>query len=59
MISMADSTPSREQLDKLASQIQQDQVKTNPAEKRVKIDMSFNKAVKKITQTPPPQKKAK
>ena len=56
---MPDSTPSKEQLDKLASQIQQDQSKTNPAEKRVKIDMSFNKAVKKITHTPPPQKEAK
>jgi hypothetical protein len=52
---MADSAPSKDQLEQLASQIQQDQVKTNPAEKRVKIDMSFKKAVKKITRTPPPQ----
>lgn len=56
---MADSTPDKEQLDKLASQIQQDQAKTNPAEKRVRIDMPFQKAVKKIAQTPPPQKEAK
>jgi hypothetical protein len=29
-IYMADSTPSKEQLEKLANQIQQDQAKTNP-----------------------------
>jgi hypothetical protein len=56
---MSDNTPNKEQIDKLASQIRQDQVKTNPAEKRVKIDMSFKKAIKKITHTPPPQKEAK
>lgn len=51
--------PNKQQLEKLAQQINDDQAKTSPAEKRVKLNMPFKKAVKKITQTPPPKKKDK
>jgi hypothetical protein len=53
------NTPNRKDLEHLAREIQQDQAKTNPAEKRVKLNMSFEKAIKKITQSPPPKKEAK
>jgi hypothetical protein len=56
---MADNKPTKRQLEDLADQIKQDQSKTNPAEKRVKLNMSFKKAVKKIVQTPPPKREAK
>lgn len=56
---MPDKKPSKEQLEKLAKQIKDDQAKASPAEKRVKINMSFKKAVKKIAQTPPPKKEAR
>lgn len=56
---MTDNKPTEEQLEKLAEEIKQDQSKTNPAEKRVKLNMPFKKAVKKIAQTPPPKKKDK
>lgn len=51
--------PNKQQLEKLAKQINDDQTKGSPAEKRVKVNMSFKKAVKKMGQTPPPKKKAK
>jgi hypothetical protein len=54
---MPSKKPSKEQLEKLAKQIKQDQAKSSPAEKRVKLNMPFKKAVKKIAQTPPPKKK--
>lgn len=56
---MPDNKPSKEQLEKLAKQIKDDQAKASPAEKRVKINTSFKKAVKKIAQTPPPRKEAR
>ncbi len=56
---MPDNQPSKEQLEKLAKQIKVDQAKVNPAEKRVKLNTPFRKAVKKISQTPPPKKEAK
>jgi hypothetical protein len=56
---MPDNQPSKEQLEKLTKHIKDDQAKASPAEKRVKINMSFKKAVKKIAQTPPPKKEAK
>jgi hypothetical protein len=56
---MSGEKPSKEQLEKLAEQIKQDQAKAAPAEKRVKLGMSFKKAVKKVTQTPPPKKRDK
>ena len=56
---MTDDKPSKEQLKNLAEQIGRDQAKINPAEKRVKIDESFESAVKKIAQTPPPKKEPK
>lgn len=56
---MPDNKPSKEQLEKLAKQVKQDQQQTSPAEKRVKINSSFKKAVKKMAQTPPPKKEAK
>lgn len=43
----------------LAKQISDDQAKDSPAEKRVKLNTTFKKAVKKIAQTPPPKKEAK
>jgi hypothetical protein len=50
--------PNKQQLEKLAQQINDDQNKASPAEKRVKVNMNFKKAVKKMGQTPPPKKKA-
>lgn len=54
---MSDNKPSKQALEKLATQIREDQSKVSPAEKRVKIDASFDKTVKKMAQTPPPKKK--
>lgn len=54
---MADSKPMKKELEDLAKQIKRDQDRASPAEKRVKVDASFKKAVKKMGQTPPPQKK--
>ncbi len=48
--------PTNEELAKTAKQIEQDQSKTASAEKRVKVDTTFDKAVKKMGQTPPPKK---
>lgn len=56
---MEKKKPTEEDLQKLAQQISEDQAKDSPAEKRLKINASFKKAVKKIAQTPPPKKKAK
>jgi hypothetical protein len=56
---MPDDKPSKEQLEKLAKQIKDDQAKASPAEKRVKINASFKKAIKKIAQTPPPKKEVR
>jgi hypothetical protein len=50
------SKPTKKQLEDLAKQIKQDQAKVSPAEKRVKVDATFAKAVKKMGQTPPPKK---
>ena len=52
---MPSSKLSKEELEKLAKQIKQDQAVSSPAEKRVKIGMSFKKAVKKISRTKPPK----
>jgi hypothetical protein len=49
--------PTRKELEDLARQIRQDQIKASPAEKRVKIKTSFKNAVKKMGQTPSPKKK--
>lgn len=59
VVHMQDNKPSKEQLEKLAEEIKHDQAKESSAEKRVKIDTSFKKAVKKIVQTPPPKKETK
>jgi hypothetical protein len=56
---MPSSKPTKEQLEKLAKKIKQDQAISNPAEKRVKLNTTFKKAVRKIAQTPPPKKEAK
>ena len=56
---MSPKKPSKHQLEELAKQINQDQKKKAPAEKRVKIKASFKKAVKKMGQTPPPKKESK
>lgn len=54
--SMPNNSPNKDDLEKLAEQIKKDQVNTNSAEKRVKVGVSFKKAVKKMGQTPPPKK---
>lgn len=46
-----------QELEKLAEQISKDQAEARPAEKRVKIDVSFEEAIKKIGQTPPHKKR--
>lgn len=56
---MSSSKPAKEQLEKLAKEIEQDQVKSSPAEKRLTLNMPFKKAVKKIAQTRPPKKDKK
>jgi hypothetical protein len=56
---MTDNKPSEEQLKDLAEKIDRDQANASPAEKRVKVDQSFDSAVKKMGQTPPPKKEAK
>jgi hypothetical protein len=56
---VAMSKPTKKQIEELAQQISKDQAKDSPAEKRVKIDTTFKKAVKKIVKTPPPKKKDK
>lgn len=48
--------PNKQELEKLAKKINKDQISSNSAEKRVKINTSFKKAVKKMGQTPPPKK---
>ncbi|QQR52170.1 hypothetical protein IPG36_06410 [bacterium] len=53
---MPDAKPTKQQLDELATQIRNDQDTANPAEKRVKVDLNFKDAVKKMGQTPPPEK---
>lgn len=45
--------PNRQELEKLAQQISEGQAKTHPAEKRVKINISFEEAIKRMVQTPP------
>jgi hypothetical protein len=56
---MPDSKPSKQDLEKLADQISKDQAKAKPAEKRVKIRTTFQKAVRKMGQTPPSKKDVK
>lgn len=56
---MTDDKPTKEQLEKLAEEVKHGQSKTNPAEKLVRLNTSFKKAVKKIAQTPPPKKRDK
>jgi hypothetical protein len=50
-------TPTKKELEKLAKDIEQDQGKTSSAEKRVKIDLAFNTAMKKMARTKPPKQK--
>lgn len=52
---MINSRPTKKDLEKLAQQIKDDQTITKPAEKRAKIKISFQKAVRKMGQTPPPK----
>lgn len=47
----------KKQLEDLSKQIKRDQAKDAPAEKRVKIETTFGKAIKKMAQTPSPSKK--
>jgi phage FluMu gp28-like protein len=41
----------------LSKQVKKDQSKTAPAEKRVKVSMTFNQAMKKIARASSPKKK--
>jgi hypothetical protein len=50
---------SKDELAHLAMQIKRDNAKFSSAEKRFKITGSFEKAVQKMGQTPPPKKKVK
>ena len=54
---MTDQKPTKKELKKLAGQINKDQKTTYPAEKRVKIPMTFNQLIKKMARTPSPKKK--
>ena len=56
---MTDRKFTEQQLKVLAEKMNQDQAKTSPAEKRVKVNESFDSAVKKMGQTPPPKKESK
>jgi hypothetical protein len=56
---MSENKPNKEQIGELTKQIERDQAKTSPAEKRVRINTSFKEAVKKIARTPPPKNEAK
>jgi hypothetical protein len=53
----ADNKPTKKQLENLAKQIKLDQTVKSSAEKRVKINMRFKQAIKKMAQTPSPRKK--
>ena len=59
IVGYKDNKLSKKQLNDLSEQISRDQAKTSPAEKRVKVNRSFESAVKKMGQTPPPNKEAK
>ena len=50
--------PTKQELDKLAKEINRDQASSSSAEKRVKIEVSFKKAVKKMGRTAPPTNKS-
>ncbi len=56
---MSEEKQKKEQLERLAQQIRQDQAKSSSAEKRVKIKTSFRKALKRMAQTPTPKKEKK
>ena len=47
----------KKEIKDLAKQVKKDQSKTTPAEKRVKLPMTFNKAMKKIARASSPKKK--
>jgi hypothetical protein len=51
--------PSKQELQRLAQEIKQDQAKVSPAEKRVKIKSTFKKAIKKMGRMPLPKKDSK
>ena len=48
---------SKKEIKDLAKQVKKDQSKTAPAEKRVKLTMTFNQAMKKIARAASPKKK--
>ena len=47
----------KKEIKDLAKQVKKDQSKTTPAEKRVKLSMTFNQAMKKIAHVASPKKK--
>lgn len=50
------SKPTKRQLEELTEQINKDQTKVSPAEKRLKINATFKSAMKKIARAKPPKK---
>lgn len=55
--SMPEWKISKKEIKDLAKQVKKDQSKTAPAEKRVKLTMTFNQAMKKIARAASPKKK--
>jgi uncharacterized membrane protein YhiD involved in acid resistance len=58
-INIVNNRPTKKQIEKLAQQIKHDQATVSPAEKRVKINMGFKQADKKMAQTPQPRRRGK
>lgn len=48
---------SKKEIKALSKQVKEDQSKTAPAEKRLKLSMTFNQAMKKIAKASSPKKK--
>jgi hypothetical protein len=56
---MRNTQPTEQELKELAKQIDKDQKKASPAEKRLKVKTTFKNAIKKMGRTPPPKKDSK
>jgi hypothetical protein len=60
IVYMADKKLTLKELEALQAQIEYDQAQPiKPAEKRVKINTTFNNALKIMSRTPPPKKSKK
>ncbi|HEY4963781.1 MAG TPA: hypothetical protein VIH90_03740 [Candidatus Saccharimonadales bacterium] len=54
---MAEWKLTKKEIKALSKQVKKDQSKTAPAEKRMKVSMTFNQAIKKIARTSSTKKK--